>query len=144
MVELGCVETASCIMPSLMPAPYFLTRQKTSLVVDHRYQHSPLFLLHLLPCRPRPFISVQHCFYKAVFLEGFQSAILSKSKNVVTQIFLRGLKRFHCSSKRARERSKLLALVQELCSPCPSPSKYLATSVLILSKHQSSQKIIHS
>lgn len=140
MVELGCVEMASCTMPSLMPAPYFLTRQKTSPVVDHRYQHSPLFLLHLMPCRPCPFISVQHCFYKAVFLEGFQSAILSKSKNVVTQIFLRG----SYSSKRARERSKLLALVQELCSPCPSPSKYLATSVLILSKHQSSQKIIHS
>lgn len=90
MVELGCVEMASCTMPSLMPAPYFLTRQKTSPVVDHRYQHSPLFLLHLLPCRPCPFISVQHCFYKAVFLEGFQSAMLSKSKNVVTQIFLRG------------------------------------------------------
>lgn len=114
MRELGCVDIASCTMSSFMPAPYFLPRQKASLLVDHCYQCSSFFLLHLLPCRPHPFISIQHCFYKAVFLEGFQSAIISKSQKIWSyKSFCHqcGIKRFHCSSKRGRERSKLPALV---------------------------------
>lgn len=95
-IELGCVEVASCTMSAFMPAPSFLTRQKASLVVNLCCQSSPFLLLHLLPCRPHPFISVQHCCCKAVFLEGFQFAIISKSQQYrhtnlsVTSMNLRG------------------------------------------------------
>lgn len=119
-IELGCVEVASCTMSAFMPAPYFLTRQKAFLV-NHCCQSSPFLLLHLLLCRPHPFISLQHCCYKAVFLEGFQFAIISKPQeyrhtNLCHQY---ELKRFHCSTKKEKEESSQLWCISYVAPPHP-------------------------